>query len=63
MRPMKAVVFEGCRFSIFKSPRKDKLITEEELKYFTYEYKKVTNFGKMYLLPKIHKRLVNVPGH
>ena len=47
---------------IFQSLRKRKLITEEELKYFTYKYKKVTNFGKMYLLPKINKRLVNVPG-
>ena len=29
---------------------------------FTYEYRKATNFGKLYLLPKIHKRLYNVPG-
>ena len=35
--------------SIFESLRKRKLITEEELKYFTYKYKKATNFGKMYL--------------
>ena len=49
--------------SIFQSLRKRKLITEEELKYFTYKYKKTTNFGKMYLLPKIHKSLVNVAGH
>ena len=48
--------------SIFQSLRKRKFITEEELKYFTYKYKKATNFRKMYLLPKIHKRLVNVPG-
>ena len=27
-----------------------------------YEYRKATNFGKLYLLPKIHKRLFNVPG-
>ena len=32
------------------------------MKYFTYEFKKATNFGKLYLLPKIHKRLHNVPG-
>ena len=32
------------------------------LKYFTYEYKKVTNLEKFYLLPKIHKRVNNVPG-
>ena len=46
--------------SIFQSLRKRKLISEEEFKYFTYKYKD-TNFGKMYLLPKIHKCLVNVP--
>ena len=48
--------------SIFQSLRKTKLITEEGLKYFTCNYKKATNFGKMSLLPKIHKRLVNVPS-
>ena len=48
--------------SIFQSLRKRKLITEEELKYFTYKYKKATNFGKMYLLPKINKVLLNVSG-
>ena len=31
---------------IFQSLRKRKLITEEELKYFTYKYKKVSNFAK-----------------
>ena len=30
--------------------------------YFTYEYKKAYNLGKLYMLPKIHKRLFNVPG-
>ena len=48
--------------SIFQSLRKRKLFTEEELKDFTYKYKKAINFGKMYLLPEIHKRLVNVSG-
>ena len=46
--------------TIFESLRKKDLITERELKYFCY--KKSTNFGKMYFLPKIHKRLDNVPG-
>ena len=31
-------------------------------KYFTYDYKKTCNLGKLYLLPKIHKRLHGVPG-
>ena len=52
----------GQSNSIFQSLRKRKLITEEKLKYFTYNNKKATNSGKMYLLPKIHQRLVNVPG-
>ena len=46
-------------FRILESQGK---ITEKELKCFTYEYRKATNLGKMYLLPKIHKRLSNVPG-
>ena len=37
-------------------------IDEKQLKYFTYEYKKTFNLGKLYLLPKIHKRLHDVPG-
>ena len=32
------------------------------MKYFMHEYKKVTNLGKLYLLPNIHKRLYDVPG-
>ena len=31
-------------------------------KYFLYNYKNACNLGKLYLLPKIHKRLFNVPG-
>ena len=37
-------------------------ITKKELKYFRYEFKKSRNLGKLYLLPKIHKSLENVPG-
>ena len=37
-------------------------ISSSEFKYFSYNSKKSTNLGKMYLLPKIHKRLENVPG-
>ena len=47
---------------MFRSLKSQGQITEKELKYFTYEYQKATNLGKMYLLPKIHKRLSNVPG-
>ena len=48
--------------NMFQSLRRKNLITEKELKYFSYQYKKSTNFGKMNLLPKVHKRLDNVPG-
>ena len=41
----------------FRGLKTKGFIMDKELKYFTYEYKKV-----MYLLPKIHKRLPDVPG-
>ena len=47
---------------VFNSFKKRGYITEKQLKYFSYEYRKATNFGKLYFLPKIHKRLHNVPG-
>ena len=39
-----------------------KVVTEKELKYFTYSFKNVSCLGKIYLPPEIHKRLCNVPG-
>ena len=47
---------------IFKGLKQKGKITEKQLKYFTIEHKKANNLGKMYLLPKIHKRLYDVPG-
>ena len=38
------------RYNIFKNG----IISEKELQYFTYKYKKTTSLGKMYLLPKIY---------
>ena len=35
---------------------------EKKLTYFSYDFKKTTNLGKLYLFTKIHKRLHNVPG-
>ena len=46
----------------FKDLRRTGYITEKGLKYFSYEYKKITHLGKLYLLLKIHKRLENLPG-
>ena len=39
---------------MFRSLKSQGKIIEKELKYFTCEYQKATNLGKMYLLPKIH---------
>ena len=37
-------------------------ISEKEMKHFVDYYKNASNLGKLYFLPKIHKRLFNVPG-
>ena len=47
---------------ILKKLRNKKVMTQKEFKYFTYSFKNPSCLGKMYLLPKIHKRLCNVPG-
>ena len=46
----------------FKRLNRKKIISEKELKYFSYSFKNASCLGKMYLLPKIHKRLYNVAG-
>ena len=50
-----------CSNRFFKNLKMKGHITEKELKYFSYEFKKSYNPGKLYLLPKIHKSLENVP--
>ena len=47
---------------IFKGLKQKGKITEKQLKCFTIENKKATNLGKMDFLPKIHKKLYDVPG-
>ena len=47
---------------MFKNLKGKGVILEKELKYFSFEYEKATNSRKLYLLPKIHKCLKNVPG-
>ena len=47
---------------IFQSLSKKKYRSEKELKYFPYNNKNATTLGKFYFLPKIQKRLINVPG-
>ena len=46
----------------FRGLKLDGHISEKEMKYFMYEYRKVTNLGILYLLPNIHKRLYDVQG-
>ena len=46
---------------IFINLKKRGYITEKQLKYFSYEYRKAKDFGKLYFPPKIHKWLHNVP--
>ena len=46
----------------FKKLNSSGYFSYKEMKYFTYEYKKACNLGELYLLPKIRKKLFNVPG-
>ena len=48
--------------SLSEGLKKKTVITEKEKNYFKFNFKKATIVGKLYLLPKIHKRLSNVPG-
>ena len=45
--------------SMFEELKKKAVITENKKQF---NFKKATNVGKLYLLPKIHKRLSNVLG-
>ena len=47
---------------MFSNLEKAGCITEKQLKYLSYEYRKATNIGKSYFLFQSHKRLHNVPG-
>ena len=47
---------------IFLNLKRKQSISEKEIKYFVYNYKNASNLGKLYFLPKIHKRLSNVPS-
>ena len=42
---------------------KKKMISEKELKYFSYSLKNASCLGKMYFIPKTQRQLYNVPGH
>ena len=44
-----------CTNKFFKNLKMKDHITEKELKYFSYEFKKSCNLQKLYLLPKIQE--------
>ena len=48
--------------SMFEGLEKKIVITKKDKNYFNFNFKKVTTIGKLYLLPRIHKWLSNVPG-
>ena len=52
----------GICNKFFKNLKARGCISEKSLKYFSYEFKKTSNLGKLYVLPKIHKPLSDVPG-
>ena len=47
---------------MFKKLLSKSSICYEEQQYFSYGFKKSINLGKKCFLPKIHRRLDNVPG-
>ena len=47
---------------MFENLQRKSVIQEREKNYFKFNFKKGTKLGKLYLLPKIHKGLSNVPG-
>ena len=47
---------------IFESLKQRYFVSEKQLKYFRFDFKKALNLGKLYLLSKIYKKMFNVPG-
>ena len=48
--------------NMFDKLYKQGSISSDELKYFSYEFKNSCVLGRLYFLPKIHKRLCDVTG-
>ena len=42
---------------LFRNLKNKGGITQKQLKYFTIDFKNTSYLGKLYLLPKVHKRL------
>ena len=47
---------------MFIDLKRESFLKEKQMKYFTYEFEEATNFYKLNFLPRVHKRLYNVPG-
>ena len=47
---------------LFKNLKSEGCISGKYLKKFTFKFKKTASLGKLYILPKNHKRLFDVPG-
>ena len=47
---------------LLESSKRRGYISEKQLKYFRFDFKKACNLGKLYLLLKIDKRMFNIPG-
>ena len=47
---------------LFQSLNQRQLISEKDFAYFRFKFINTCNIGQFYLLPKIHKRLSNLPG-
>ena len=52
----------GTSNRLFQNLKSKGKISDRQLKYFTYECKKVSNLGKLYLSPKIYKRYIMFLG-
>ena len=48
--------------NLFSNLRNKNVITENENNYFSFNFKKATNLGKLDLLPQIQKGLCKMPG-
>ena len=52
-----------CRNNkMFLNLKRKGSLSEKEMKCFVYDYKNASNLRKLYFLPKIYKRLSNVPS-
>ena len=54
------MILQQTSGKLFRNVKSKERITEKEVKYFTIDFNKAINMGKLYLL--FHKFLSEVPG-